>query len=218
MKKIIAIFSALLLLTLTLSACGQDAVEISPYGHLPETYEIVYAIHNEDGTVSQCTGGCDANGNLYYCDVSGNERVFHLVDRVELSSNSYSLLYDKYESNDETGEYELYEENSSAVSRRMFDDCYKSAHAAIYGGSYKKVDASALTVTDELNYDLLDVERFEYYEITTSGGKNLVAAVEKNTGICFYACYESGYSFVIVKYNDAYTGNYADLLPKDNNQ
>ncbi len=220
MKKALALATALLLLAVTLSACGQAAIEISPYNNLPETYEMVYVIHNEAGSTIRCTAGRDADGTLYYAwtdnNGSGDECVYPIKEKTQTSSNSYFIDYAIYEMNDETGKFELQEDMPGVgVNRSFFDSCYKAAHNEIKGGSYEKVDASAIVVEDSLDYDLKDAERFEYYEITTSGGENLVAVVEKNTGICFYALYDSGYSFVLAKYNQSFDGKYADLLPED---
>ena len=201
-------------LLLCLSSCNQAAIEISPYNNLPETYEMVYVIHYENGSTIRCAAGQDADGTLYsaWTDINGSGDEYKYEYVYPIKENSYAI----YKKNDETGKFELQEYMPGVgVDRSFFNSCYQAAHKEIYGGSYEKVDASAIVVEDSLDYDLKDAERFEYYEITTSGGENLVAVVEKNTGICFYALYDSGYSFVLAEYNQSFDGKYADLLPED---
>ena len=216
MKKILILTLALILLALTLSSCQEDTIETNPQGQLPTTYEMVYEIRHADGTVSQCIGGRDAQGNIFYCDINGQKIVFQ-SKKVQLSNNLYRQLYNIYALNPETDQYVLIEEDGY-VSRRNFEDFYMTAYNASQQGSYKPIEA--LTKTDGVNSEplFLDPERFDYFSANTPYGGSFEVAVEKATGICFYACYDNGYSFALVQYTTPYTGDYSDLLPEDGTQ
>lgn len=208
----VALLLVTVVLLLCLSSCNQAAIEISPFNYLPDTYEIVYAIYYpEVGITDQVTAGRDANGVLYYCDAQGNETVYV---PVEDPANPNAACYIPHYCSGETGEWTTGNKVYSS-SRRSFDDCYKAAHnAAKQGGSYEKIESLNLPEGSDTDLIFLDAERFEYYLVTESGGSTFETAVEKGTGICFYAHFDD-YSFSVVKYNDAYEGNYADLLPEE---
>lgn len=215
MKKILALTLLLVALTLCFSSCQKAAIEISPYGQFPDTYEIVYTEYDSKGQPSGLiTAGRDANDNLFY-DVTYLDGSSGGEQRVFLRNHSESFVsYREYVLNPETGKFELENDNSSG-SRRLFDEFYKAAHNAAVQGSYEKIDALTLPEGSEDDLVFLDAEKFEYYKAIGAYGGTFETAVQKGTGICFYANYESGSTFTVVKYNDSYTGNYADLIPAE---
>jgi hypothetical protein len=210
MKKTMLVFLALLLVVLTFSACDNQAITIDPVENLPSSYEIVFSVRDTDGTVSQCIGGRDAEGNLYYRDVNGQEVVYQL-EKVNLSDNLYRKIYNRYILNPKTGAYEL-DDRDVSVSRRNFDDFCRNAYNAAQQGTFQELETLNLANVSEDNLLCLDAERFAYYSTVIPYGGSFEAAVEKTTGMCYYAAYENGYTITIVQFTAPYTGNYADLL------
>ena len=206
MKKIIALGLALLTLTLCFASCGQKAIEIIP--HLPDSFEIVVVDYSKSLGTKETVYGIDTHGNKYTYDVNGRENVYILQDDGK--------TYELFTLNAETG---LYESKGEAVSSGMIalENCYKLPHANAVTGSCKKIDALNLPATiTQSDLVFTDAERFEYYEVTTSGGIVYETAVEKGTGIHFYTYYvESGEYCYISEYTVPCEANYADLIGTD---
>ena len=200
MKKTIAIVLLLITMMLCLSSCEQKAIEIIP--HLPDTYAIVVVSYNSND-IDESVYGLDSKGNKYYCDSNGREHVY-------LSKDGGS--YDEYLLNEETGKYELQGE-AVGTGDASLRTCYRLPHDNAVTGTYEKIDS--LNIPSDINkndFIFLDAERFEYYKVTSSGGLVYETAVEKETGICFYTCYDNGECSYISKYTVPFEGNYADLL------
>jgi hypothetical protein len=186
---------------------------VDPANNLPFTYEIVYEIHNPDDTVIHCISGRDAEFNTYYLDLNGRNILYHAREKYELLSGYYNVITDAYLLNAATGQYELISEKTMVV-RRNFDDLISTAYNASLKSNYRQIDE--LTMLEEFEGEALylDTARSNYYQIVSPYGSLYEVAVERKTGICFYACYDNGYAFSIVQYTTPYEGNYADLLPE----
>ena len=203
MKKIIALTLALLTLTLCFVSCGQKAIEIIP--KLPDTYEIVIIEYSETLGARETVYGLDSVGNKYVFDINGREHVY--------IAQADGKNYDEYLLNEETGSY-MSMGTAVSTGTSGLENCYKLPHSNAVTGSYKKIDSlnlpASITQTDLI---FMDTDRFEYYEVTTSGGLVYETAVEKETGIHFYTCYvnDGEYNY-ISKYTVPCESNYADLL------
>lgn len=213
MKRILIYLTALLLLIPSLSACGEKETIVNPSNKLPYTYEIVYEIHNPDDTVIQCISGRDAEFNTYYKDLNGREFLYHAREKYEILSGYYNVITDAYILNAATGQYELAGEKTM-VARRNFDDLVNTAYNASLKSNYRKIDELTLLEDFEGEAFHLDATRFDYYQVVSPYGGLYEVAVERITGICYYACYDSGYAFSIVRFESPYEGNYAELLPE----
>ncbi len=208
MKKFLALTLVLATLAVCLVSCGgKPAIEISPYGKLPECYEITVVSRNclSDGTIleDEYIQGCDADGNVYVYDLNGKEWLY-------LSKNG---AYDLYTVNEETEKFELEKENSDVGDRYLSSVC--GIAFEMRGYPLEKIDS--LNLPAELSGKelvFLDAKRFEYYNITLDNG-SLEVAVEKETGICFYSLSEDGDLTYISKYTVPYEGNYADMVGAD---
>jgi hypothetical protein len=213
MKKILIYLTVLLLLITSLPACSERETIVNPANNLPFTYEIVYEIHNPDDTVIHCISGRDAEFNAYYLDLNGRNILYHAREKYELLAGYYNVITDAYLLNAATGQYELISEKAMVV-RRNFDDLISTAYNASLKSNYRQIDE--LTMLEEFEGEALylDTARFNYYQIVSPYGSLYEVAVERKTGICFYACYDNGYAFSIVQYTTPYEGNYADLLPE----
>ena len=208
MKKFLALTLIVAALAVCLVSCGgKPAIEISPYGKLPECYEITVVSRSclSDGKVleDEYIRGCDADGNVYVYDLNGKEWLY-------LSKNG---AYDLYTVNETTKRFELEEENTDASDRYLDNVCGIAFEKRGY--PYEKIDS--LDLPAELSGKelvFLDSKRFEYYNITLDNG-SLEVAVEKETGLCFYSLSEDGDLTYISKYTVPFEGNYADMVGAD---
>jgi hypothetical protein len=214
MKKLLICFLALLLPILSLAACGEQSITIDPKNNFPYTYEIVYEVHKPDGTVTYCVSGRDAERNTYYRDMAGMETLFYAREKNQVIASLYTLICDEYILNTESGVYELTEENV-VIYRADFEDLSRTAYKASQKNKYRKIDELTLHEDFEGEALYLDAERFDYYQITSTFTGLYEVAVEKNTGICYYACFENGNAFAITRFETPFNGDYTALLPAD---
>ena len=220
MKKLITLALIFVILSVSLASCGpKESIKTNPHDfHMPDSYEfrytvVSYDLEGEKTTVTK-TAGCDTNGNFLY--VSDDFKALYIAK----GEDSYEGYYDE-----NVGTYELKYENAKWIDALSSCSGYASyAYGEVKDGAiYEKIES--LTLPEDLSGQrliFLDPERFDYYLVSGGHwreGQVFETAVEKETGICYYAYYPDEaaalgvFYFYVSEYQIPYTGSYGSLRP-----